>query len=73
MGDRFRRSVERLWVWQCICDAEYHIQKQKPLAAERKHSHSAHDMSDYFEKIERVMREKGITELDVWNMDKTGF
>ena len=32
-----------------------------------------HDKSDYFEKIERVMREKGITELDVWNMDETGF
>ncbi len=41
---------------------EYHIRKQKPLATERKHSHSVHDMSDYFEKIERVMREKGITE-----------
>ena len=52
---------------------EYHIRKQKPLAAERKHSHSVHDMSNYFEKIEQVMREKGITELDVWNMDETGF
>ena len=30
-------------------------------------------MSDYFEKIERVMRENGITDLDVWNMDETGF
>ena len=30
-------------------------------------------MSDYFEKIEWVMREKGIIELDIWNMDETGF
>ena len=30
-------------------------------------------MSNYFEKIERIMREKGITELDMWNIDKTGF
>ena len=44
---------------------EYHIQKQKLLAAEQKHSHSVYDMSDYFEKVKRVMREKGITELDV--------
>lgn len=52
---------------------EYHIQKQKPLAAERKHSHSVHDMSDYFEKIQQVMREKGITEFNIWNMHETGF
>lgn len=30
-------------------------------------------MGDYFEKIERVMREKRITKLDVWNMDETSF
>ena len=52
---------------------EYHIRKKTPLAAERKHSHGVHDMSNYFEKIERITREKGITELDVWNMDETGF
>lgn len=52
---------------------ECHIRKQKPLAAERKHSYSVYDMSDCFEMIERVMREKGITELNVWNiMDETG-
>ncbi len=32
-----------------------------------------HDISDYFEKIQRVMREKGVAELDVWNMDESGF
>lgn len=35
---------------------EDHIRKQKSLAAERKHSHSVYDMSDYFEKIERVKK-----------------
>lgn len=39
---------------------EYHIRKQKPLAAEQKHSHSVHDMSDYSEKTGRVMKEKRI-------------
>ena len=43
---------------------EYHIWKQKPLAVERKYSHNVHDMSNYFEKIKWVMREKRITELD---------
>ena len=52
---------------------EYHIRKQKPLAAERKHSHSMHNMSDYFDQVERIMREEGITEWDMWNMDETGF
>ena len=47
--------------------------KTKALAAEQKHSHSVHNMGDYFEKIERVMREKRITKLDVWNMDETSF
>lgn len=30
-------------------------------------------MSNYFEKIERVIREKNIKELDIWNMDETRF
>ena len=44
---------------------EYYIRKQKPLAAERKHSHSVHNMSNYFETIGQVMGEKRITELDI--------
>ena len=68
------RTVGHQWLKRFLeRNPEYHRRKQKPLAAERKHSHSVHDISDYFEKIERVMREKGITELDVWNMDGTGF
>ncbi len=68
------RVVDHHWLKRFLeRNPEYHIRKQRPLAAERKHSHSVHDMSDYFEKIERVMREKGITELDIWNMDETGF
>ena len=30
-------------------------------------------MRDYFYKLKAVMRDKGITEVDVWNMDETGF
>ncbi len=30
-------------------------------------------MSDYFEKVERVISEKEITDLDMWKMDETGF
>lgn len=39
--------------------------KTKTLSRRAEHSHSAHDMSDCFEKIELVMREKGIIELDI--------
>ena len=68
------RIVGHQWLKQFLeQNPKYHIWKQKPLAVEQKHSHSMHDMSDYFEKIERVTREKGITELDIWNMDETGF
>ena len=52
---------------------KYQIRKQKPLAIKRKYSYSVHDMSNYFEKIEWVMREKKITELDIWNIDETRF
>ena len=30
-------------------------------------------MSDFIEKIERVIREKKITKLDIWNIDETKF
>ncbi len=43
------------------------------MAANRKHSHGVHDISDYFEKVERVISEKRFTDLDMWNMDEKGF
>ena len=49
------------------------MRKQKPLAAKQKHSHDVHHIINYFEKIRWVMREKRTTELDIWNMDETGF
>ena len=68
------RVVGHQWLKRFLeRNPEYHIRKQKPLAAERMHSHSMYDMRDYIKTIERVMREKGSTELDAWNMDKTGF
>ncbi len=68
------RTVGHQWLKQFLeRNPEYHIRKQKPLVAEQKHSHSVNEMSSYVEKIEWVMREKGITELDIWNMDETGF
>lgn len=30
-------------------------------------------MSDNFERIQWIIREKGITGLDVWNTDETNF
>ena len=44
---------------------EYHVCKQKPLAADRKQSHSVHNISDYFDKVELVMSENWITDLDM--------
>lgn len=60
------RLVGHEWLKRFLeWNPEYHMQKQKPLAAERKHSQSVHNMSDHFDNIEQVIREKEITELDV--------
>ena len=54
------RVVGHQWLKRFLeRNPEYHIRKQKPLAAERRHSHNAHDMSDYFEKVERSLGKKG--------------
>ena len=51
------RVVGHQWLKQFLKqNPDYYMWKQEPLAAERKHSHSVHDMSNYFEKIERIMR-----------------
>ena len=52
---------------------ELHVRKQKPLAADRKNSHNLQETGQYSIKLEAVMKEKSITELDVWNMNETGF
>lgn len=68
------RVVGHQWLSQFLKrNPTFFVRKQKPLAAERKNSHSISDMTDYFHKLETVMTEKGITEVDVWNMDETGF
>lgn len=30
-------------------------------------------MTDYFHKLEALMKEKGITKVDVWNKDESGI
>ena len=68
------RVVGHQWLSRFLKrNPDFHVRKQKSLAAERKNSHSVADMKDYFDKLERAMKEKGITEVDVWNMDETGF
>ncbi len=53
------RVVGQQWLKQFLeRHLEYHIRKQKILAADRKQSQSVNDMSDYFEKVKRVMSEK---------------
>lgn len=68
------RTVGHLWLNRFLKrNPEFHLRKQKPLSADRKDSHDLEDMTEYFNKLKRVMKEKGITEVDVWNMDETGF
>lgn len=44
---------------------KYHMQKQKLLVVEQKHSYSVYDMSDYSKKFKQVLRKKRITKLDI--------
>ena len=44
---------------------DFHVRKQKPLAADRKNSHNIADMQSYFQKLKVAMKKKGITEVDV--------
>ena len=68
------RQVGYQWLTRFLKrNPDFHVRKQKPLAADRKNSHNIADMISYFQKLETVMKEKGITEVDVWNMDETGF
>ena len=68
------RKVGHQWLSRFLKrNPDFHVRKQKPLAADRKNSHNVADMQSYFQKLETAMKEKGITEVDVWNMDETGF
>ncbi len=68
------RVVSHRWLKQFFeRNLEYYVHKQKFLSVDSKQNDSVHDMNDYFEKVERVIREKEITNLDLWNVDETRF
>jgi trans-2-enoyl-CoA reductase len=68
------RTVDHQWFKRFMKrNPQLHARKQKPLVSNRKNSHNLQDMSEYFSKLSRIMREKGIIDDDVWNMDETGF
>lgn len=54
-------------------NSKYYIWKQILLVEKQKHSYSVHNISNYFEKIQQVIKKKKIIELDVKNIDKTEF
>ncbi len=64
---RFENCVinHQLLKWFLEWNPKYYIQKQNLLKKEWKQSHNGDDMSNYFEKIERTIREKKITVFDV--------
>ena len=52
---------------------KFNFRKQKLVSADQKDSHDLEDLTEYFNKLKRVMKEKSIIAVDVWNMDKTRF
>ena len=60
------RTLDHQWLKQFLDrNPEFHVRKQKPLAVDRKNSRDVNDIIEYFSKLERIMRGKGITELNV--------
>lgn len=44
-----------------------------PLIAKQKYSHSIYNISNYFEKVKQVIREKAIIKLDIRNINEINF
>ena len=60
------RVVNHQWLSRFLKqNPNFYVQKQKLFAAEQKNSHSVADIKDYFDKLEKAMKEKSITEVDV--------
>jgi len=52
---------------------EYHVRKQKTLDVERKRSHDAEELGNWFERYKVLVEEKGIQRAVIYNFDETGF
>ena len=52
---------------------KYHVRKQKTLDVERKTSHDAGELGNWFERYKVLVEEKVIQRADIHNFDKTGF
>ena len=68
------RVVDNHWLTRFLKrNSQFNVRKQKSFATNKKNSHSVKNMTSYFIKWEKVMKEKEITELKVWNMNETSF
>jgi hypothetical protein len=45
----------------------------KPLIFARKNIYDLDDIQTWFQKLERIVQEKGILDSDIYNIDETGF
>ena len=72
---RFKnRVVDNHWLTRFLKrNFQFNVRKQKSFATNKKKSHSVKNMTAYFIKLEAVMKEKEITELNVWNINETSF
>lgn len=52
---------------------QYLKQRQKPLAVNRKQSHSLETFTAYFEAYKLTRDSLGVADEDIWNMNKTGI
>ena len=49
------------------------IRKQKPLAAERKETHSSEEIQSHFRRFKEAREKYGVLDEDIYNVDETGF
>ena len=59
--------------WWLQAHDDLHKIKRKPLAAERKNTKDPELLSAYFRRFKTAYDELGVTPLELWNLDETGF
>jgi hypothetical protein len=52
---------------------EYRRRKIRAIELDRQQAHEPKVIQEWYDRLERVIQEKGIAVEDIWNFDETGF
>ena len=66
-------TVNRQWVTRFLKRHGYTKKRQKKLHSDRQASEDLDRVRQYFDQLQQVVQDHGITPEGIWNMDETGF